>query len=244
LLFVACGSGTPRVADDGKTEPPRPARAAQEKIPPNRADGRPWQQSPPLLRSRVLGRVLLAARASEATVRAAECEGPPGGRLLGANVDEFALTATFRHVPRNSANPDLNDSPMVTGCTAKWNREDERWERVHCDHYAPAGRRHAIARSGGGMIGCLDLLDKPRRTRDSPLMIWIEPPPRARWIVVRRSAEYAVAYPVVRGRPVRLVYSQGTALPWADNLATVFPYLVIYASGRTQHLAATGRTAG
>ena len=245
-LLVACGKTAPHATDSSTTRPPRAAHAAQQSHSPKRADHQPWPRVPSALSDRVASDVFLAARASEATVRAAGCEAPPepGARLLGANVDEFALTATFRSVPRNSGNPDLNNRPVIRGCTAKWKREDERWEKVNCGHYAPAGRRHAIARSGGGMIGCFDLLEKPRRERDSPLMVWVEPPPRAQWIVVRRNFEYSVAYPVVGRRPVRLIYPREATLAWADGQATAFPYLVIYKTGRTRRLTATGATAG
>lgn len=241
-LLVACGSTTPRAVHSGTNDLPPTARDARAKFPSKRADDQQWSRVPLALKHRVQPRVLLASRASEATVHAAGCDSHvPAATFLGATIDEFALTATFRYVPHDSGNPDLNNKPLIEGCTAKWNHRDARWEKTNCGHYAPAGSRHAVTRSGGGMIPCTDL---SVRTRDAPLLIWVEPPPRARWLVVRRSADYSMAYPVVGRRPVRLIYPQLAALTWADGHATVFPYLVIDRVGHTRQLTAIGVTAG
>ena len=246
-LIVGCGGSTRQPADSGRSRQPRITRAAKVTFPPKRADGRPWPRVPSALKNRVSGNVYLAAAATEADVIAAGCDRPSGreARFLGANVDEFALSATFRSVPRDSGNPDLNNRPLVSGCIAKWNARDAHWEDlVGCGHYAPAGRRHAIARSGGGMSTCFELLDKPRRFRDSPLTIWVEPPPRTRWIVVRRNFDYSVAYPIIGRRPVLLIYPREAALTWPDRQRTLFPYLVIDKSGLARRLSATGAIAG
>ena len=245
VLLVACGERATPSRDRPAAAPiVRPATATPA-FPPARADGRAWPRVPAALRHRI-PRVVLAARAPEATVRATGCTAfrEAGARLLGAHIDDIALTASFRVVPRDSGESDLHGRPIVRGCTAKWDRRAGRWRDVGCGHYAPDGGGDELAISGAGMTLCFDLLDKPRRMRDSPLMIWVKPPPRARWIVVRRAAGFAVAYPVRGRRPVRLVYRPGDALPWADSRMTAFPYLVLERSGRIQRLTTAGAEAG
>jgi hypothetical protein len=186
--------------------------------------------------------IRLAAAADVATVRAAGCEPPvPEAELLTANIDDHALTATYRYVPRDSGNPDLDGRAIVAGCTARWNRAEAGWEKTSCGHYAPAWTRRAIARSGGGMIPCPELSEC---TADAPMLIWVAPPRDARWLVVRRSRGYAIAYRVVGRRPVRLVYGHRDALPFADGNASAFPYLAIDAEGGKRRLTAIGAVAG
>jgi hypothetical protein len=133
-LLVGCGEAAPLAAQKA-----RPAA-----VPSSRADGQAWPQVPRTLRRAVGKPIRLAAAADVATVRAAGCEPPvPEAELLTANIDDHALTATYRYVPRDSGNPDLNGRAIVAGCTARWNRAEAGWEKTSCGHYAPAWTRRA-----------------------------------------------------------------------------------------------------
>ena len=222
--------------------------ARQPEVPPLRADDEEWPFVPTELKSAIPGKVLVAGPASAKAVRTLRCESrdAPNAtrRLLNATIDDFSLKATFRETLPEDDPGDSAGKPILLDCSGMWDRTGGIWRKVWCRHYAPARPLHAMTVSGAGMVTC-GQESQPRVPAGAHALIWLVPPAGARWIVVHRGSRYAVAYPVHKRQPVRVLYLLSDA-PEDRRLVggRIFRYEAVTASGQAVHKSVLGYTAG
>jgi hypothetical protein len=231
----------------------RPAsHASRLTVPAARADGSSWPEPPGDLKAVIRRKVLLAGRVKAGDVTALGCnEGPnqhePTSRFLNATVDEFSLKATFRETVPRDAGGEVAGEPIVWDCSAKWSSSARSWRTVPCQHYAPAVTLNMVSYSGGGMLDSCDLYSKSRLSSGPYALIWLVPPPESRWLVVYRGNRYAVAYPVHKREPVRVLYLLADApldRRAGTPLGRVFRFDAVTRADQVFHVSVHGYTAG
>jgi hypothetical protein len=214
----------------------------QAGVPGSHADGEPWPPVPAALQSAVGGTVFVAGRAAARRVPrgCGLTHLPPHAKLVDALIDEFALNASYRGVYRTAAEQasELENIPLILGCTATWRAARGPWRPLRlCAGRAPWRTLRNVTLSGGGLGGCTIAKTKL-------LTLFVAPPRGSRWLVARRGASYAMAYPVSGRRPVLMTWrAQDAAKLEVPSFGYRFRYESVDPDGHSVHRTVRGLAA-